>query len=584
MTQAARRLPSWFFALLVAVGTLLPGHTVAAQDDAAQAAARYDIREVMIPARDGVGLHTRIFVPRAQPADAPLPLILHRTPYGTAGAERRLAGAFKELAEEGYIFAFQDIRGKYGSEGTFVMQRPARDPGDAQAIDEGTDTYDTIDWLLRNVRPNNGRVGMLGVSYDGWTTVMATLEPHPALKAVSPQASPADMWLGDDFHHNGAFRLSYGFEYAALMETSKEEEPFAFDRYDTYDWYLALGPLSNVNARYLHGKIPTWNDYVAHPDYDAFWKRQTLCPIIRDVKVPTLNVAGWWDQEDFYGPIRIYDAFETLRRRQAPQLPGRRALEPRRVERGRGTAPGRIHFGSATSRYFRERIQAPWFAYWLKDKGAPTCAEAHHVRGRHQPLARVERVAPARGGGAQPVLPRERHAVVRAAARLGEQRRRPRRVPVRPAHPVPYRHRPIPPTYFPGGSEWTTWLVEDQRFVDDRPDVADAGRPPRSKPISRSPARSPRTCSPRPPEATRLGGQADRRLPGADAGELDAGGRRADGGERGVPRPLPRRFRRARRARPRPGDPVHVQPAHAGLHASARGTGSWCRCRAPGSR
>ena len=207
------------------------------------------------------------------------------------------------------------------------------------ALDEGTDTYDTIEWMLKNVPRNNGRVGMLGVSYDGWTTIMGALEPHPALKAISPQASPADMWLGDDFHHNGAFRLSYGFEYAAMMESSKDVQQFAFDRYDTFDWYLSLGPLSNVNAMHLHGKIPTWNDYVAHPDYDEFWKRQTMIPHIRDVKVPTLNVAGWWDQEDFYGPIRIYDALEQSDT-ASPELPRRWALEPRRLVPGRGGSPG----------------------------------------------------------------------------------------------------------------------------------------------------------------------------------------------------------------------------------------------------
>jgi len=144
---------------------------------------------------------------------------------------------------------------------------------------------------------NNGRVGMLGISYPGWLTVMAMLDPHPALKAASPQASPADMFLGDDFHHNGAFRLSYGFEYAAMMETSKEQDNFAFDRYDTYQWYLDLGPLSNVNARHLHGKIPTWNDYVAHPNYDWFWQKQAAAPYLTRVTVPTLNVAGWWTRK-----------------------------------------------------------------------------------------------------------------------------------------------------------------------------------------------------------------------------------------------------------------------------------------------
>ncbi|HSL71484.1 MAG TPA: CocE/NonD family hydrolase, partial [Longimicrobiales bacterium] len=211
-------------------------------------ADRYQEQDVLIPARDGVRLHTKIFTPKS--ASGPLPFVMRRTPYGIGGSAGALNTAFRELAEEGYIFVFQDIRGRFGSEGTFVMMRPARTPGDPKAIDEGTDTWDTIEWLLKNLQGHNGRVGMLGVSYDGWTTIMGALEPHPALKAISPQASPSDMWLGDDFHHNGAFRLSYGFEYAAMMETSKETEQFSFDRYDTFDWYLALGPLSNANEKY----------------------------------------------------------------------------------------------------------------------------------------------------------------------------------------------------------------------------------------------------------------------------------------------------------------------------------------------
>ena len=253
------------------------------------------------------------------------------------------------------------------------MQRPARAaPGDPKAIDEGTDTYDTIDWLLKNVRNNNGRVGMLGISYDGWTTIMGAIDPHPALKAMSPQASPADMWLGDDFHHNGAFRLSYGFEYAAMMESGKDVQQFEFDRYDTFDWYLRLGPLANVNAKYFKGKMPTWNDFVDHPDYDEFWKRQTMIPHLNSVKVPTLNVAGWWDQEDFYGPLaHLRSAREA--RHEGHELPGGRSVEPRRVvSGGTGDSLGAIPFDSNTAEYFREKVQAPFFAYYLKDKGAGT--------------------------------------------------------------------------------------------------------------------------------------------------------------------------------------------------------------------
>ena len=250
----------------------------------------FDKTEVMIPARDGIKLHTIIYRPKNQ--TTPLPIILTRTPYGIAGSAGVFATSYADLAKEGFVFAFQDIRGRFGSEGQFVMLRSPRDKRDAKAIDEGTDTYDSIAWMLENVPRNNGRVGMLGVSYPGWLTVMAMLDPHPALKAVSPQASPASMWIGDDFHHNGAFRLSYGFEYVAMMEGGKEFTPFAFDQYDVYSWYLSLGSLANITARLAEGKYPTWQNYVAHPNFDAFWQREAVMQYLTRVNVPTLNVAA----------------------------------------------------------------------------------------------------------------------------------------------------------------------------------------------------------------------------------------------------------------------------------------------------
>ena len=433
-------------------------------------ADRFAVRDVMIPARDGVRLHAKIFTPKDQ--REALPIIMSRTPYGVEGAAGEFRSYLKALADEGYVFVFEDIRGKYGSEGTFVMQRPVRAPGDTAptSIDEGTDTYDTIAWLLKNVPMNNGRVGMLGISYDGWTTIMGALEPHPALRAISPQASPADMWLGDDFHHNGAFRLSYGFEYAAMMEGGKDVEQFAFDRYDTFDWYLALGPLSNVNAKYLHGKIPTWNDYVAHPDYDAFWKRQTLIPYIRGVKVPTLNVAGWWDQEDFYGPIRIYDALEPHDAKHVNYL----VVGPWNHggwAGGTGERLGAIPFGSQTSTYFREQVQAPFFAYYLKDKGKLDLPEALTFEAGTNAWKRWNAWPPKQETRDRPLYfgPNETLSFDKPAA-TGDAFDT---YVSDPAHPVPYRQRPIQATYFPGGSRWPTWLVEDQRFVEHRPDVLD---------------------------------------------------------------------------------------------------------------
>ena len=167
------------------------------------------------------------------------------------------------MAKDGYIFVFQDIRGKFKSEGTMEMNKPMYHKTDPSAIDESTDTYDTVDWLVKNVANNNGKAGIRGVSYDGWLAMVASVDPHPALKAASEQATPADMFLGDDFHHNGAFRLSYGFEYSYLFEHEKETSSFPFPQFDLYDWYLKLGSLQNVNEKYFHKKLPTWNDFAA---------------------------------------------------------------------------------------------------------------------------------------------------------------------------------------------------------------------------------------------------------------------------------------------------------------------------------
>jgi putative CocE/NonD family hydrolase len=426
----------------------------------------YEMTEVMIPMRDGVRLNTKVFVPREHAG--PLPFIMTRTPYGIGGATGTLNGYFRDLAEGGYVFVFQDIRGRFGSEGEFDMLRPARTPGDTDALDEGTDTWDTIEWLLENVPGHNGRVGMLGISYSGWTTVMGALEPHPALKAISPQASPADMWLGDDFHHNGAFRLSYGFEYATMMETSNVTEPFAFDRFDTYRWYLDLGSLANVNERVLMGRIPTWNDYVEHTDWDDFWQRQTMIPHSRSVKVPTLNVAGWWDQEDFYGPLRIYEALEAVDTEglnylvAGPWNHGGWARRP-------GESLGPIPFGSPTADYFLARVQEPWFAYWLKDEGTLDLPEALTFEVGTNEWRRWDSWPPE-------LEVEERNLYFHADGKLsfdpptaGDPEPFDAYVSD-PAHPVPYRQRPIQPTYGPG-STWRTWLTEDQRFVDGRADV-----------------------------------------------------------------------------------------------------------------
>jgi hypothetical protein len=432
----------------------------------------YSKQDVMIPMRDGVRLHTEIYAPKN--SAAPLPFLITRTPYGTSDDRDGFSGLFalyQEMVPEGYIFVMQDIRGRYGSEGQFVMQRPVRDPRDPQSIDEGTDTYDTIDWLLKNTPNNNGRAGLLGISYGGWLTVMALLEPHPALKAVSEQASPADMFLGDDFHHNGAFRLSYGFEYASEMETGKTNYAFPFDRFDLFEWYLELGSLSNVNEKYFHGKVPTWNDFVNHPNYDKFWRDQAVSPRLTKVTVPNLNVAGWWDQEDFYGPVTIYEKYETVDAKHENYL----VVGPWN-HGGWGHADvsklGSIDFGSNTSRYFRENIQAPWFAYWLKDKGSLPLKEALVFETGSNRWEKYDAWPPREHVTARKLYFREDGQLsfdppAQPSDPSGEQSFD--HYISDPANPVPYRHRPISPTY--PGPEWPKWLVEDQRFVQQRPDT-----------------------------------------------------------------------------------------------------------------
>lgn len=424
----------------------------------------FDKLEQMVPMRDGVRLHTIIYAPKSH--KEPLPIIFNRTPYGIDNIYRAFPGSLTELISEGFIFAFQDIRGKFKSEGQFVMLRNPRGPGNKTDIDEGTDTYDTIDWMLKNVPNNNGRVGMTGTSYPGWLVMMAVIDPHPALKAVTENATPADMFLGDDFHHNGAFRLSYGFEYAYALESSNTVTPFKFDHDDAYKWYLNLGALSNANAKYFHGKLPTWENFVDHPNYDQFWQQQALISQIKKTRVPIMHVAGWWDQEDFYGPIKAYEILEKTDTNRMNYL----VVGPWNHggwNRQTGDKLGDIDLGSPASQNFRANTLRPWFAFYLKDKGK-----------LQQPEATTFETGTNRWTSFDAWPPRENVAKRNLYLNAGKQLSfgRPKGAEEQfdsyvsdPAKPVPYRKQPIDPTF--GGSRWPTWLLEDQRFIEGRPDV-----------------------------------------------------------------------------------------------------------------
>ena len=242
----------------------------------------------MIPMRDNVRLQTVIYRPRGH--QEPLPILLHRTPYGVGEEDRgQLQYGYTELARDGYVFVFQNVRGRFKSEGTFVMDHPPVDHRNTGATDESTDTYDTIEWLVHHVPNTVRRVGILGVSYDGWLAAMGTIDPHPALKAASPQAVMADLWMGDDDFHQGAFRMPIGLEFESWMQMSPDmSKRYGIPDYDTFGWYLRVGTLDSI-TKLLRGRVPTWDAFVQHPAYDSFWVNRALPrrSLVIESRVPT---------------------------------------------------------------------------------------------------------------------------------------------------------------------------------------------------------------------------------------------------------------------------------------------------------
>jgi uncharacterized protein len=425
----------------------------------------FTYKQVMIPVRDGIHLQTVILTPADKAG--PLPILFRRTPYGVPEkAPEKVPASLLELEQDGYIYVIQNLRGRFGSEGKFDLTSWV-DLTDPKATNETTDAYDSIDWLVKNVPNNNGKVGMMGVSYDGLTTALALLHPHPALKAMSEQASPVDQWMNDDDHRYGALRESYDFEYAVMEQADKNSNThFSFETYDTYEWYLNLGPLSNLNDKYLHGKIPYWNSSVEHPDYDDFWKKEAWVRQLHASTVPNLNVAGFWDQEDPWGPWQIFrhaaehDPDRTNFIVAGPWFHGQWQTE-------KADRIGQIPFGGHnTSAEFRENIEAPFFRYYLHGKGEKpqwqanifqTGSSSWHTYAQWPPKAAQSTNLYLHADG---TLSFTEPAASETAFREYVSD---------PANPVPYRQRPISPTY-PAG-DWRRWEVADQRFVDHRPDV-----------------------------------------------------------------------------------------------------------------
>lgn len=423
---------------------------------------------VMMPMRDGVLLHAQVWRPVND--ERALPILLTRGPYGFP-MERTGASfdtAFRELAEEGYIFVLADIRGRFGSEGRFVMLRSGSNgPG---SIDESTDAYDTVDWLTESLPDNNGKVGVFGVSYGGWTTGMAVVNSHPAIKAVSMQASPEDMFIGDDFFHNGAFRLDYSWEYSAALETDgRTLKPFDFGVDDTYSWFLKQGELAKLDLASVGKTLPTWQNFIQHPNYDSFWRDAvTSSHMPKTVIVPNLIVAGWWDQEDFYGPQKIYE------RQEKGDIYNRNFLVVGPWNHGgwnrkEGSSYGPINLGSDTATYFRKQVQARWFRHWLKGEGKLDQPEALVFQTGSNAWKSYRSWPPTDGVSLQSLYLHS-DGKLSFNVPLRSDDAKPDSFISDPANPVPYREQPIQPV-LARNSSWPNWLSDDQAPFAHREDV-----------------------------------------------------------------------------------------------------------------
>src|SRR5215469_7028187 len=438
---------------------------------------------VMIPVRDGVELHTVILRPEGtDKSGPPLPFLMQRTPYGVNNASpESVAIAKPELATSGYIFVYQDIRGRYGSGGQFVMNHPVVAHNAKTDVDETTDTRDTVDWLLKNVPNNSGKVGVLGVSYPGFLAMMAGIDAHPAVKAISPQAPMTNIWKGDDFFHNGTFRETYGFDYVQQLEAQKTDVAQS-SKDDQFNFFLDHVNFAGAAAVAGMTDLPTAKVFLAQPSYVKFWQDMAVEPHLSKPEVPTLEVGGYWDQEDMWGTQAEYAA---LRPHEDPNDPLHHVymvLGPWN-HGGWSFGPadelmshyGGIKFGSEkTGAYYRATFEAPFFEFYLKDKPGFDLKDTASFRTGENKWHRYDIWPPKLGfheanlyleaGQQLSLTPPEAKDEV-AATYVAD-----------PADPIPYRHRPIQSTYGEG-SQWRTWLVEDQQFVSARKDLANFKTP-----------------------------------------------------------------------------------------------------------
>jgi hypothetical protein len=445
----------------------------------------YVKRDVMIPMRDGVKLHTVIVLPKGAKN---APMLLTRTPYSATAQTSQAASAHlgpilngydnatDVIVEGGYIRVVQDVRGKYGSEGDYVMTRPLHGPLNPTPVDHSTDTYDTIDWLVKNVPESNGRVGILGISYDGFTTLMALVNPHPALKVAVPMNPMVDGWMGDDWFHNGAFReqnMNYIYDQEA---TRTNDEKWWTNHFDDYDVFMESVSAGELGRRHGLDQIGFWRKLVEHPSYDSWWQAQAMDHILaaQPLKVPTMLVASLWDQEDIYGAPAVYKALKAKDSNNDKLF---LVLGPwhHGQEIGDGSSLGAIKFNSDTGLYFRQEILRPFLDKYLKDGAskadiAPVTAfETGTNTWRHLPTWPA---GCASGCTLQPTplyldagLKLSLTAPKSGGAAFDEYISD-------PAKPVPFRARPIQQIGYGNGMTWPEWLVDDQREASGRPDVA----------------------------------------------------------------------------------------------------------------
>jgi uncharacterized protein len=460
-------------AMVLSVCFLISVSTLRTQEAPQKAESKeYTRSEAMIPMRDGVKLHVVILRPvGSESAGEPLPFLMERTPYGTDGSTSKIVNLSKpELAASGYIFVYCDIRGRYQSEGQFVMNRAIVAHTTKNDVDETTDTRDTIDWLLKNAPNNSGNVGVLGVSYPGFLAMMAGIDAHAAVKAISPQAPMTDVWLGDDFFHNGAFRETYGFDYVQQLEGQKTDVRVQ-SKEDAYDFFLRNVNFAGAAQAARIENLPTAQLFLKQPAYTKFWQDMAVERHLTKVEVPTLEVGGWWDQEDMWGTQAEYAALEPHDKDHDVFLvlgPWNHGGWNRRT-----LSLGAVNFGVDAGEQYRKTIEAPFFEKYLKDHAGFELKNTASFRTGVNQWERYDAWPPKAGFHEEKLYLTKSEGLSFSAPKGGEVAGS---YVADPANPIPYRNRPIQSTYG-DGSKWRTWLVEDQRFVSSRKDLANFQTP-----------------------------------------------------------------------------------------------------------